>query len=169
LKNLRELIEAGGVEALVQAAGERAMRCEREFWLPVLERYKLPEGADIFDQLTLQIYIASVRRKLGIKPDADTIRAQTRERVRKHRQLDPRLRFKKLKRRAEDPEAARTNFADGHGSLRGYNTPIPRLPKFPSDGDNPGESVFLFSILLYAMPSRNGQTAPDLSYSYLSI
>jgi hypothetical protein len=85
-KNLRELIEAGGVEALVQAAGERAMLREREFWLPALERYKLPEDADIFDQLTLQIYIAGLGRKLGIKPDADTIGAQTRERVRKHQQ-----------------------------------------------------------------------------------
>jgi hypothetical protein len=70
----------------VQAAGERAMRREREFWLPVLERYQPPEDAAIFDQLTLWDYIASLRRKLGIKPDADTIRAQTRERVRKHRQ-----------------------------------------------------------------------------------
>jgi hypothetical protein len=85
-RNLGELIEAGGVEALVQAAGEQAMRREREFWLPVLERYKLPEGADIFDQLALRGYIASLRRQLGIKPDLATVRAQTRERVRKHRQ-----------------------------------------------------------------------------------
>jgi hypothetical protein len=54
--NLRELIEVGGVEVLVQAAGAQAMWREREFWLPVLERYKLPEDADIFDQLTLQIH-----------------------------------------------------------------------------------------------------------------
>jgi hypothetical protein len=42
----------------VQAAGERALRQEREFLLPVLERYKLPEDAE-------QGYIASMRRKVG--------------------------------------------------------------------------------------------------------
>ena len=42
------------------------MRREREFWLPVLERYKLPEDAHYFDQITLQGYIASLRRRLGI-------------------------------------------------------------------------------------------------------
>jgi hypothetical protein len=47
------------------------------------QRHKLPEDADIRDQVYLQSCIADFRRKLVIKPDIDTIRAQTRERVRK--------------------------------------------------------------------------------------
>lgn len=55
----------------------------------MLERWakgRQPEDAGIFDQLCLRGYIADLRRKLGIKPDIATIRAQTRERARRHRQ-----------------------------------------------------------------------------------
>jgi hypothetical protein len=78
--NFVELIQTGGVEARVH----EAVRREREFWLDVLESY--PEPEDILEAVTLQSNIARLRRQLGIKQDIDTIRAQTRERVRLHRE-----------------------------------------------------------------------------------
>jgi hypothetical protein len=77
-----DLVRNGGVEAYVRAAGQRAQRIEREFWLDVLSGFE-PEGE--VSKGVHQQYIADLHRRLGIKPDIETGRAQAGERVRRHR------------------------------------------------------------------------------------
>jgi hypothetical protein len=81
-----ELVRNGGVEAYVRAAGELAMRKEREWWLRVLENYELPDNADDLAKAFHQSYVAGLRRKLGMRANIETVRAQTRQRVKLHRQ-----------------------------------------------------------------------------------
>jgi hypothetical protein len=78
-----DLVRNGGVEAYVRASAKRAARKEREFWLDVLLGFN-PEGE--ISKGIHQQYIADLRRRLGIKPDNETVRAQTQERVRRRRE-----------------------------------------------------------------------------------
>jgi hypothetical protein len=76
-------VHGGAHISLNAAAGQRAQRIEREFWLDVLSGFE-PEGE--VSKGIHQQYIADLRRRLGIKPDIETGRAQTGERVRRHRE-----------------------------------------------------------------------------------
>jgi hypothetical protein len=68
---------------LEEAAGagdrDRAIRAERELWLPRLERWLA--DADGPERAFLGIEVRRLRRCLGIATDPETVRAQTRERA----------------------------------------------------------------------------------------
>ena len=86
--SLDELIEAGGPEAFAKQEAKQAARRERQLWLGVLERLELNRLNS--DQQVIMIsivesYIRELRRRLGIRPPRETVRAQTRERVRRFR------------------------------------------------------------------------------------
>jgi hypothetical protein len=72
-----------------------ALREVRELWLSQLEAWRAEDGEiDIvkmkpgvfLDALAMEAKIRSLRRQLGIRPTDDERRAQTRERVRRHRE-----------------------------------------------------------------------------------
>jgi hypothetical protein len=77
----------GGMVELEYVVGERArddaIRAERELWLPQLERWHAT--ADEPERMFLAKEIRRLHRCLGIRPDPATVRAQTRDRVRRHR------------------------------------------------------------------------------------
>src|SRR5262249_12767860 len=83
----REFIAGGGmrhIEAVRGARGrDEAILYEREFWLPQLECWHAE--AQGFQRGVLGGEIKRLRRCLNIKPSADIVRAQTRERVRRLR------------------------------------------------------------------------------------
>ena len=80
---------AGGPETLVRraavSAAATAARQEREFWLGILEAVDQDE-LDMQDQVTCTMWIADLRRKLGIVQPKEVIREQTRLRVRRFRE-----------------------------------------------------------------------------------
>jgi hypothetical protein len=78
-----KLVKLGGPEHFAREESERAARRERTFWLGVLESWAVDN-----DDWLCRIWIRDLRRRLGIKQprDLETIRAQTRERVRRFRQ-----------------------------------------------------------------------------------
>ena len=84
-----QLIAAGGPEGLVRQAksdaAKAAARETRAFWLRVLEQTKLADDISQFKRALYHRYLSELRRRLGIKPTKATIRAQTRERVRRFR------------------------------------------------------------------------------------
>jgi hypothetical protein len=71
-------------------AAKEAVQQEREFWLGRLQDWlrtvdrDYVRGAD-YVRLTLEVEIKRLRRSLGIKQSDEERRAQTRERVRRHR------------------------------------------------------------------------------------
>ena len=82
----------GRMKSIEYAAGakaaEEAIRAEREFWLPRLERWLEACGSEPYFRVTLEEEIRRLRRCLGIRQEPLTLderRARTRERVRKHR------------------------------------------------------------------------------------
>ena len=86
-----ELVAAGGPEALARRAAaeaaEKAAALERQFWLRVLERWQRNnEPDDLCISVQVSMYIRELRRKLGLKPPKELIRAQTREPVRRFRE-----------------------------------------------------------------------------------
>ena len=86
--SLDELIEAGGPEAFAKQEAKQAARRERQLWLGVLERLelnKLNSDQQVIMIAIVESYIRELRRRLGIRPLKETVRAQTRERVRRFR------------------------------------------------------------------------------------
>jgi hypothetical protein len=80
-KTLGELHDAGGPEILAQEAAREAAQNERRLWLDVLEAIPEAQRPDIVYR-----WIRELRRKLGLRRQKDVIRAQTRDRVRRHRE-----------------------------------------------------------------------------------
>jgi hypothetical protein len=80
-KTLGELADAGGPETLAQEAAREAAQSERRLWLDTLEDIPEAQRPDI-----VQGWINGLRRKLGLPQPKDVIRAQVRERVRRHRE-----------------------------------------------------------------------------------
>jgi hypothetical protein len=73
------------IEARAAAeAAKRAVHREREYWLPTLKRW-LDADPDDTVRWFLERELRQLRRRLGRKPSAATVRRQTRERVRRHR------------------------------------------------------------------------------------
>jgi hypothetical protein len=80
--------------AAAAKASEEAIRFEREYWLPVLERWreelKPEQFTDTwgykFYQCRLDEEIKRLKRCLDIRQTPEEKRAKTRERVRKHRE-----------------------------------------------------------------------------------
>jgi hypothetical protein len=79
IRTLGDLADAGGPETLAKRAAEQAAQAERHRWLDVLEG--IPERPEIVSG-----WINGLRRKLGLRQSRDTIRMQTRERVRRYRE-----------------------------------------------------------------------------------
>lgn len=89
-----QFIASGGMERLEARAAfhaaKEAVQQEREFWLGRLQDWlrtvdrDYVRGAD-YVRLTLEVEIKRLRRSLGIKQSDEERRAQTRERVRRHR------------------------------------------------------------------------------------
>jgi hypothetical protein len=94
-RDLDELIHCGGVAYIERVAATKASadatRSEREFWLPILEHCLAEEKAADKDEwpnfrlLYLESEIKRLRKGLGIKTTDEERRAQTRDRVRRHR------------------------------------------------------------------------------------
>ena len=93
---LADLAEMGGPSALIKEAErphlEEARRAGDEAaagWLATLE--EIAVGLSVEDEgefrllLVVQGWVKALRRRLGVKPPPDVVRAQTRERVRQHR------------------------------------------------------------------------------------
>lgn len=83
LDDLARLV--GGPFALVEQAERRAGDEEARFWLDVLEACDISE-AHFSLQILVPSWIKSLRKRLGVRPTPDTVRAQTRERVRRYRE-----------------------------------------------------------------------------------
>ena len=89
---LSERIASGGPGALIRRAAARAAKeaATREglFWLAVLEEIaaKSTVGDDPGDQAYVTGTIRALRRRFGLKRPLEEVRAQTRERVRRHRE-----------------------------------------------------------------------------------
>jgi hypothetical protein len=93
---LSELIKAGGPMTFVRLAGERARRDavleEARSWLDMLaqQRTEIDKNSsedDFFMAMMIEGYVKTLRRVLHEPPPLDERRAQTRERVRRFRQL----------------------------------------------------------------------------------
>jgi hypothetical protein len=84
-ESLPDLIRAGGPESLVREAARAAATEARRFWLDVLERLDLAD-CDVMSGAMFAGYIRDLRRRLGVGPSAETVREQTRERVRRFRE-----------------------------------------------------------------------------------
>jgi hypothetical protein len=85
---LDELFRAGGPQTLIRKAERRAGDDEARLWLNVLEAAspKLDASDNLVLHVTVQDEIRSLRKRLGLKPSIDEVRAQTRERVRRFRE-----------------------------------------------------------------------------------
>jgi hypothetical protein len=85
---LDELFRAGGPQALIREAERRARDDEARFWLSVLETAgpRFEGDENLLLPVMVQAEIRSPRKRLGLKPPIEKIRAQTRERVRRHRE-----------------------------------------------------------------------------------
>jgi hypothetical protein len=83
-----ELFRAGGPQALIREAERRAGDAEARFWLSVLETAgpRLDGAENLLLPVMVQDAIRSLRKRLGLKPRIDEVRAQTRERVRRFRE-----------------------------------------------------------------------------------
>ena len=92
-QKIRELVAAGGPNAVARNATAAAARQEMEFWLKLLERMK-QEYLDTRGRMMCSRYIRNLRRKLGIRPSKEEIREQTRLRVRRFRERAKSLRQK---------------------------------------------------------------------------
>ena len=86
---LAELLRMGGPDAIIDEVERRAGDEAARFWLAVIEKHvsQLPveDMSDVMLSGIAQSWIKSLRLRLGIRPSAETIRAQTRERVRRLR------------------------------------------------------------------------------------
>ena len=65
----------------VARATEIALRGTRQAWLPILEAWRAKTD-NIMEQVQLDAEIRRLRRKLGIKPAAEAVRAAGAKRVR---------------------------------------------------------------------------------------
>jgi hypothetical protein len=92
--SFHEFMRTGGMLAREREAAARAIAEERRSWLGILEGYAaLPLDLTMTTRIILEGEIRRLRKLLRLPPppavsDADTIakrRAQTRERVRRHR------------------------------------------------------------------------------------
>jgi hypothetical protein len=85
---IEELFAAGGPQALIREAEKRAGDGEARFWLSVLETVgpRLEGAENLLLPVMVQAEIRSLRKRLGLKPPIEEIRAQTRERVRRFRE-----------------------------------------------------------------------------------
>ena len=87
--SLYELARSGGPNAMIRQAELEAGDQEARFWLEVLEsqvpQIPIEDGDDILLSAIAQGWIKSLRQRLGLRPSPETIRAQTRERVRRFR------------------------------------------------------------------------------------
>jgi hypothetical protein len=88
--SLDELVRIpGGPFALIEQAEQRAGDEVASFWLGVLEQHvpQIPveDMGDVMLSAIAQSWIKSLRKRLGIRPSPDEVRAQTRERVRRFR------------------------------------------------------------------------------------
>ncbi|MGE5242298.1 MAG: hypothetical protein ACM3NI_11680 [Bacteroidota bacterium] len=100
MRNWANLLEAGGVRRFereaVAAAKAHALEVTRRTWLDVLERWesewfdrflhKKPRDRDYDEIAYVTLEIQTLRRALRIKPSAETVRQQTRDRVRAYRE-----------------------------------------------------------------------------------
>jgi hypothetical protein len=86
--SLDELARSGGPNAMIQQVERQASDQEARFWLETLEAYWLATALvlDLPYTMILDSWIKSLRRRLGVKPTPEAIRAQTRERVRRFRE-----------------------------------------------------------------------------------
>jgi hypothetical protein len=89
--SLAALRKAGGPERLAQRAAEQAVTEERKHWLELLLNIKATLDAcndpdDFDDRVYVEMQIKELRRRLGIATPIETVRAQTRERVRRFRE-----------------------------------------------------------------------------------
>jgi hypothetical protein len=86
--SFRALVEAGGPPGMVRRAMAVAAAQERRFWLGVLMSVQRRGGHDLdaSEAALLAVYIRELRRQLHIRPAQKTVRAQTRERVRRYRE-----------------------------------------------------------------------------------
>ena len=85
---LEDLIRQGGPLTCIQEVERQAGDAEARFWLGVLEVLAPPSGEDMRTLMmfeTVQMWVKTMRRRLGIKPTPEAVRAQTRERVRRYR------------------------------------------------------------------------------------
>ena len=85
---LDELFAVGGPLALIRVAARRAGDSEARLWLNVLEAAtpKLHAGENLVPHVTVQDEMRSLRKRLGIRPPIEVVRAKTRERVRRFRE-----------------------------------------------------------------------------------
>ena len=89
-----ELMTTGGVEARAEAAAYEARMSEYRFWLEILDGWRMDYTAAAGDEAAgraarwLVHEIARIKRILGERQprDLDKVRAQTKERVRRHRE-----------------------------------------------------------------------------------
>ena len=91
LWSIKDLLDQGGVNAKIRQAEKQAGDDEAKFWLGILEERlaQMPTWDDRGGAILTAIaqgWIKSLRKRLGIRPTPETIRVQTRERVRRHRQ-----------------------------------------------------------------------------------
>jgi hypothetical protein len=80
-----ELLRHGGPDGMIERAERQAGDAEARFWLGVLEKLIQEDVDDIMLSAIVHGWIMSLRKRLGIRPSPDAIRAQTRERVRRYR------------------------------------------------------------------------------------
>jgi hypothetical protein len=90
--SLDEYIRGGGIFKLERIAvahvRDEALRSTRERWLPIIERWAADEELELGLRAFLMIEVRRLRRCLGLRSATTGIeekRAQTRERVRRHR------------------------------------------------------------------------------------
>src|SRR4051794_33072082 len=87
---VQDLAAKGGPMAFVRAAADEAAREEAASWVEVLADCltdcEASGDADLYARVLLHSWVKQMRRIAGIKPSPEEKRAQTRERVRQHRE-----------------------------------------------------------------------------------
>ena len=88
--SIRDLLDQGGVNAKIRQAEKQAGDEEARFWLSMLEEWlaQMPAWENADGAILTAIahrWVKSLRKRLLVKPTAEAVRAQTRERVRRFR------------------------------------------------------------------------------------